>query len=92
MNNDNYRNGGGHDDVELNKLNEKSLFKDEKKTKEEPVAAGCCRSKHTKNCCIATGIFGGLFLILGVVVMLTGKSFLEKKIKNSLFLGEGSDM
>ena len=49
--------------VELQKINEKSLFTDEKKTKE--VDPGCCRNKHTKNCCIATGIIGALILTLG---------------------------
>ena len=43
-------------------LNEKSLFTNDTKTKEEPLNHGCCRSKHTKGCCIATGVFGGLFL------------------------------
>ena len=33
----------------------KSLFINETKTKEEPLNHGCCRPKHTKDCCIANG-------------------------------------
>ena len=53
--------------VELNKLNEKSQFMNEQKTKDENNQVTCCRSKHTKNCCIATGVFGCIFLVLGKV-------------------------
>ena len=53
--------------------------------------SGCCLSKHTKNCCIATSVFGALFLILGVIVLLLGKGMLEKTIYKSMALTPGSD-
>ena len=53
--------------------------------------SGCCHSKHTKNCCIATSVFGALFLILGVIVLLLGKGMLEKSIHKSMALTPGSD-
>ena len=53
--------------------------------------SGCCHSKHTKNCCIATGVFGALFLVLGVVILLMGKGMLEKAIRKSMALTPGSD-
>ena len=56
--------------VELNKLNEKSQFMNEQKTKDENNQVTCCRSKHTKNCCIATGVFGCIFLVLGKFELL----------------------
>ena len=56
--------------VELNKLNEKSQFMNEQKTKDENNQVTCCRNKHTKNCCIATGVFGCIFLVLGKVDLL----------------------
>lgn len=68
---------------------ETALLKNESKYKETP--SGCCRSIHTRNCCIATGVFGCIFLILGVVVMLAGGPMLEKKILKSMALSEGSD-
>lgn len=77
--------------VELQKLNEKSLFTDESKTKDVESNPGCCRSKHTKNCCIATGAFGCVFLILGIVVMLVAPSFLKEKILKTMALVDGSD-
>jgi len=52
---------------------------------------GCCHSKHTKNCCIATGVFGALFLLLGVIILLMGKGLLEKAILKSMALTPGSD-
>jgi hypothetical protein len=78
--------------IELQKVNEKSLFTDETKAKDQlEPPTGCLRSKHTKNCCIATAAFGGLFLILGVVVMLAAGPYLEKKILKSMALTDGSD-
>ena len=56
--------------VELSKLGEKSQFMNEQKTKDENNQVTCCRSKHTKNCCIATGVFGCIFLVLGKVELL----------------------
>ena len=54
-------------------------------------SSGCCHSKHTKNCCIATGVFGALFLLLGVIILLMGKGLLEKAILKSMALTPGSD-
>ena len=53
--------------VELNNMpTEKSQFMNENITKKgDSENVTCCRNKHTKNCCIATGVFGGIFLILG---------------------------
>ena len=76
--------------LELKEKNEKQLLKDESKWKDE-APIGCCRSKHTRNCCIATGIFGCIFLVLGVVVMLAGGPMLKKKIEASMALVDGSD-
>ena len=42
------------------------------------------RSIHTRNCCIATGVFGCIFLILGVVVMLAGGPMLEVNIYKNI--------
>ena len=58
---------------------------------EQASSGGCCRSKHTRNCCIATAVFGTLFVVLGVVVLLIGKPMLEKKILASMALTPGSD-
>ena len=69
--------------VELNKLNEKSQFMNEQKTKDEQNQVTCCRSKHTKNCCIATGVFGCIFLVLGKFDLLH-TYFVN--FKNDLFL------
>jgi len=52
---------------------------------------GCCHSKHTRNCCIATAVFGTLFVVLGVVILILGKPMLEKKILASMALTPGSD-
>lgn len=54
-------------------------------------SSGCCHSKHTKNCCIATGVFGALFLLLGVIILLMGKGLLEKAILKSMAITPGSD-
>ena len=40
-------------------------------------SSGCCHSKHTKNCCIATGVFGALFLLLGVLLKHLPKNFVR---------------
>ena len=77
--------------VELQKVGEKNLFTDEHKTKDLEKDAGCCRNKHTKNCCIATGCFGGIFLLLGIIVMLAGGPMLEKKISETMALFDGSE-
>ena len=51
---------------------------------------GCCYSKATWNCCIATGVFGGIFVLLGIIVIIAGEGYLEKKIISSMALTEGS--
>lgn len=55
---------------------------------EEPQ--GCCSSPHTKRCCLATGVLGGLFLLLGLIVMVAGKGLLQGAILRSMALKEGS--
>jgi len=77
--------------VELNKLNEKSQFMNEQKTKDENNQVTCCRSKHTKNCCIATGVFGCIFLVLGLVFMLAAGPMIKKKISATMALIDGSE-
>ncbi len=75
---------------EKNHFQEKQTFLNENRTKETPKP-GCCRSAGTRICCIITAVLGGLFLILGVVVMLVGGPYLEKKIIASMALTPGSD-
>jgi len=72
----------------MNRPEEAGMLSGKPKFKEP---SGCCHSKHTKNCCIATGVFGALFLVLGVVVLLMGKGMLEKAILKSMALTPGSD-
>ena len=63
--------------VELHKLpSEKSQFMDEQKTKDGEGNVTCCRNKHTKNCCIATGVFGVIFLVLGNIEFITFSIYL----------------
>jgi hypothetical protein len=52
---------------------------------------GCCHSKHTKNCCVATGVFGTVVLALGIVVLVFGETLLTKKILESMAITQGSD-
>ena len=52
---------------------------------------GCCHSKHTWNCCVATAVFGVLFLVLGIVVLLAGEPLLEKKVEESMAIAPNSD-
>lgn len=52
--------------------------------------SGCCSSPHTKRCCLATGVLGGVILLLGLVLMVAGKGLLEGAILKSMALKEGS--
>ena len=56
-----------------------------------PAARGCCHSKHTWNCCVATAVFGVAFLVLGVVVLLFLEPLLERKIEESMAIAPDSD-
>jgi len=51
---------------------------------------GCCSSRHTKRCCLATGIIGCLVLIIGLILMVAGRGLLEGAILKSMALKEGS--
>jgi len=51
---------------------------------------GCCSSRHTKRCCLATGIIGSLLLLIGLILMLAGRGLLEGAILKSMALKEGS--
>lgn len=51
---------------------------------------GCLASPHTKRCCLATGILGGIILLLGLVLMVAGKGLLQGAILKSMALKEGS--
>ena len=59
--------------------------------KVEQPQRGCCRSPHTRNCCIATAVFGVIFVILGIVIIAIGQGVLEGMIQDSMALEEGSD-
>jgi len=51
---------------------------------------GCCSSRHTKRCCLATGIIGSLILLIGLVLMVAGRGLLEGAILKSMAMKEGS--
>jgi len=51
---------------------------------------GCCISIHARNCIIATGILGCLFITLGLVVLILGPSLLSSSILASMSLSPGS--
>jgi len=51
---------------------------------------GCCSSRHTKRCCLATGIIGSLLLLIGLILMVAGRGLLEGAILKSMALKEGS--
>jgi len=71
----------------MNRPEQTGMLSGKPKVKESP---GCCHSKHTKNCCIATGVFGAIFLLLGVIILLMGKGLLEEAILKSMALTPGS--
>ena len=52
---------------------------------------GCCHSKHTWNCCLATAVFGVIFLILCIVVLLVGEPLLEQKVEDLMAIAPNSD-
>jgi len=51
---------------------------------------GCCRSVHTRNCFVASGIIGCLFIILWLLVLFFGPSFLSTLIMSSMSLSPAS--
>lgn len=69
---------GGND-----KLGQEKLF----------TQGGCCRSKHTKNCCLATCIIGAIFILLAIVVLASGalENFLSKVVLSTMPLKPDSD-
>ena len=53
--------------------------------------AGCCHSRPTRYCCLATAVLGCLVLVLGIVVLVAGEGLLEGAILKSMALHPGSD-
>ena len=51
---------------------------------------GCMRSKCAWGCFLALAIIGGIFVLLGIVVILMGEGLLEEKILESMALTPGS--
>jgi len=51
---------------------------------------GCCSSPHTRRCCIVTTVFGGIFALLGILLLVGGKDFVAEKILKSMALSPGS--
>jgi len=52
---------------------------------------GCCHSKHTKNCCVATAIIGAIFLLLGIIVVAAGYGMIMGAILKTMALHKGSE-
>ena len=52
---------------------------------------GCCRSPHTRRCCLISAGLGSVFLLTGLVVLVAGPGMLEKKILQTMALAPGSD-
>lgn len=65
-------------------------FNMEKKLVPHRRREGCCQSFHTRNCFLATGILGCMFIILGLLVLTMGPSFLSSMILKSLGLSPDS--
>jgi len=55
----------------------------------EPL--GCCQSRPTRYCCLATAVLGCLVLLLGVVVLAAGQGLLEGAILKTMALNPGSE-
>lgn len=58
---------------------------------EKSSSSGCSHSPHASRCCVAVGVFGFVFVVLGIVVVLFGKDVLEAKILQSMALVDGTD-
>jgi len=52
---------------------------------------GCCRKRPTRNCCLATGIIGGVILLIGLVVLVAGRSLILGAIMKTMPLAPGTD-
>jgi len=54
---------------------------------------GCCRSIHTKNCCLATCILGAIFILLAIIVLASGamEGLLMKVVLSTMPLKPDSD-
>jgi len=48
--------------------------------------AGCCGSGHTRRCCMATGAIGVVLAVVGLLLLVGGEGFLDKKILESMAL------
>ena len=66
---------------------------DSKKNKYEDEGDddGCCHKKATFGCCVATAVFGVIFVALGLMALFLGKPMLEESILKSMALTPGSD-
>merc|ERR1719153_2008032 len=51
----------------------------------------CCRSPHTRRCCLVTGVLGAVFLLVGVILLVAGPGMLEAKILRTMALAPDSD-
>merc|ERR1712179_892989 len=51
---------------------------------------GCCSSPHTRRCCIASTVIGGILAVLGILLLVAGKDFMSEKILQSMALSPGS--
>jgi len=56
----------------------------------EKKQAGCCGSGHTRRCCMASGAIGLLLAVLGLLLLVGGEAFLDKKILASMALAPES--
>jgi len=53
-------------------------------------SGGCCSSPHTRRCCISTAAIGLVMAVLGVLLLVGGHGFMERKILDSMALSPGS--
>lgn len=64
----------------------------EKPIQDDRGGGGCCRSLHTRNCCAATGVFGLVFIALGILVIAVGKDLILGIVAKKVVIAKGSDM
>ena len=55
------------------------------------IILGCCQKKSTSYCCYATFIFGVIFLILGLVILVGGQSILNNAILKTMALHKDTE-
>merc|ERR1719244_2258359 len=49
------------------------------------------KKRATRNCCLATGIIGGLILLLGLVVLVAGRSIILGAVMKTMPLSPDSE-